>query len=223
MKKGTLLVGIALALVLAACGGGALSARDLLDQAAGKLAEAESVQFAIEREGPPVIIDPATGIAMLGATGAYQSPDSVHARVRVDARGMVAEAEVLWVAEGIFFKLPPLVASYQPIDLGDTFDAGDIFDAAVGLPAILRGLESPELVGEEDVDGITAYHITAQADGAEIAAVVGGAVQPGPATLDVWIAKDSGEVVRAVVTEESGDRWLIDLFAYGEPVEIPSP
>ncbi len=93
----------------------------------------------------------------------------------------------------------------------------------MGIPAILRALENPTLVGEEDVDGVTAYHITAATDGEMISGLVGGAVQPGPATLDLWIAKDTMYVIRITIAEEGENGWLVDFFGYNEPVEIPTP
>ncbi len=216
-------LGVALGL-LAACGGGQPTADEVLSQASDTMAAVESLQFIIEREGDPIPITAGMlSAAILGAEGVYQSPDSVYATVKVSAQGVVAEAEFLWNADGVFFKLPPLVAAFTPVDLQETFNATDIFQADVGLPRILKELEAPEFGEEEDIEGVEAYHITAEADGSELSALVGGAVEPGPATLDVFVDKETSEVVRVVITEASGGRWLIDFFAFGEPVEIPTP
>ncbi len=215
---------IAALALLVGCGGGQLTAADILTQSADAMAGIDSVQFAIERqgEGLSISLTPTMNVLLLGATGGYQAPDSATAAVRVNAAGMVAEAEMLWQGGETFYKLPPLVAAFTPVELTG-FSISDIFNAEVGIPAILRALENPTLVGEEDVDGVTAYHITAATDGEMISGLVGGAVQPGPATLDLWIAKDTMYVIRITIAEEGENGWLVDFFGYNEPVEIPTP
>lgn len=211
------------AVELAACGGRQPTAQELLEQAADRMAQAESLQFTLEREGDPIPMEAMMNAAVLSAEGAYKAPDSVHATVKVSAQGMIAEADVLWLPDGILFKLPPLIPEYMQIDLEGAFDAVAIFDAEVGIPKILTSFQTPGLDGEEDLDGIATYHVSAQADGSDLSNLVGGAVQPGPAAVDVWVDKKTGDVVRIAITEEGGGRWLLDFFAFNEPVEIPVP
>jgi hypothetical protein len=224
MKRFQLLVFVVLAAaMLAACGGGPPTAQELLAGAADSIAQAESLQFTLEREGDPIPLEAMMNAAVLSAEGAYQAPDSVHATVKVSAQGMIAEADVLWLPDGILFKLPPLIPEYMPIELEGAFDAAAIFDAEMGIPKILTSFQTPRLVGEEDLDGVATYHVSAQADGSDLSNLVGGAVQPGPAAVDVWVDKKTGDVVRIAISEESGGKWLLDFFAFGEPVEIPVP
>lgn len=217
------LLAVLLAVALVACGGGKPTAEEILRRAADTMAATQTLQFTLEREGDPIQLEAMMNAAVLSATGAYQAPDSVHATVKVNVQGVVAEADVLWLPEGIFFKLPPLIPSYRSIALEGAFDAGVIFDAEVGLPHILTNLGSPELVGEEDLDGVMTYHVSAQAEGSDLANLVGGAVQPGPTAVDIWVAKETYEVVRVTVSEAEGGKWLLDFYSFGEPVEIPSP
>lgn len=131
----------------------------------------------------------------------------------------VTDAEVLWVTEGIFLRLPPLVA-----DMGEAFDAAQIFSADSGIPYVLvEVLNDPSLVGEEDIEGVPTYHITAQASGEDLRGLVGGAVAPGDAAVDLWVDTATSEVVRVAVAESDGNGWQLDLFGYGEPVDIPTP
>jgi outer membrane lipoprotein-sorting protein len=225
MIKRAVIVLLALTLgsALAACGGGELTAEEILNQAADAMSEVESLRFTIEHEGEPVILNQQMGAAMISAEGAYQAPDSVYAKVRVQAGSIIAEAEAVWLAEGAYLKLPPLLPTYTPIDLGETFDAAAIFDSETGLPQILRDLSDPTLVGEEDLEGVSAYHITAQADGEKLSNLVGGALEAGPATLDVWIEKGSMQVAQVTITEASGSVWTIYFYDFGDEVEIPTP
>lgn len=225
MKRAfSILLGLGLVLTLVACGGKAPTAAELLSQAADAMAAVKSLQFTIERQGEAVVIDPDSGLAMLSAAGEYEAPESVHAKVKGEVMGMVTEADVLWLAEGIYFKLPPLFAQYTPIELESTFDAAGIFSVDTGIPNILKEqLDSPSLVGEETVEEFDTYHITAQAEGENLSNLVGAVVQSGTATVDIWIDKDAKYVVRILITEADGSGWQVDFFAFEEPVEIPSP
>jgi len=226
MKRHLVLAGtVVLALmVLTACGGGGLTPAQILANSAEAMKQVDTVQWAITRDGPPIQLDPTMGLTALSAEGAYQAPDSVYAVVKVQAGGMVAEAELLWTAEGVFFKLPPLKPSFAPIQLPAAFNPADIFSEEVGIPYVLTNvLTNPSLAGEEDIDGTKTYHITARAEGQDLSGLVGGAVAEGTATVDLWINKSTSQIVRAVVTEADGSSWTLDLFGYGEAVEIPTP
>lgn len=214
-----------LALALAGCGGGKLTVDEILTQSAQTMRNAETLSFSIEHEGDPVEVQlsPEMAVSLISLLGAYQAPDSVTATVKIETGGMVTEAEVLWLGEDAYFKLPPFFPTYQPVDLGG-FNAGHIFQGEGSLPDIMSSrLIEPDLVSEEDLEGIPTYLIQAQADSTVLADLVGEALPPGTADVILWVDRKSMEVVRVVVSEADGNTWQIDFFDYGEPVEIPTP
>ncbi len=225
MRKYWLLFVVITALLLASCAGNQPTAAEILAQSADTMAQVDSLKFYIERQGEPIQIK--VGIAaasVVGADGVYQAPDNVHAIAKVELGGSVAEAEVLWITDGIYLKFPPLLSKFTPVDLGETFNAAMIFSESEGIPFVLREvLSEAELVGEEDVDGIATYHIAGTAEGEELGGLVGGGVAPGTAAVDVWIDKETSEVVRITLEEADGNGWLLDCYGYGEAVEIPTP
>jgi len=221
------MLAVSLALTLVACSGSATNPQELLDSSADALSQTQTLKFAIERQGDPISLDVAPGMSadLLGVEGAYQAPSSVHAAVKVQVGGNVGEADIVWTADGAYFKLPPLLTSYTPINLEGKLEAADIFSVETGIPYIMKEkLIDPALSGEEDLDGVATYHITATAKGEDLGGTIGGtSLEPGDATVEVWIAKDTSQVVRIVVTETNGSTWTIDLFDYGQSVEIPTP
>lgn len=224
MKRiaGALLAG-GLAVLVVGCQQ-APTAEEVLNSASEKMASVSSLQFSLERQGDPAVID--LGLlqpGLVSAAGVYQSPDQVHATLRLDMGGSVSEGEVLWATDGTFAKLPPLMPNFTSFDLGDAFNAPGIFSAETGLPGILTQLENPTMVGEEDVDGVATYHVSGQANGENLTGLTGAPLAEGAATVDVWVAKDTNYVVRAQVTESDGNGWLLDFFGFDEPVEIPTP
>lgn len=199
-------------------------AEELLTTAAQKLADAETVQFAVEREGaaPEVDLGLLT-VGLLGAQGAYQSPDTAFANVSMDAGGTVSEAEVLWTGGEVMFRFPPLINSFTAVDLGDSFNPPDMFAADSGVPKLLEGLDNVTVVGEDDVDGVAAWHITGSESKERVAELMGFDVPDELNQVQVWVDRNTGELLRVRIDLNDGSAWVVDFFGYGEPVEIPSP
>jgi hypothetical protein len=97
------------------------------------------------------------------------------------------------------------------------FSPVDVFQEE-GLPAALQeSIVEPVLEGEETIEGVNTYHVTGTVDGESIATLTAGVVTTEDMAIDIYVDTETFQVVRVVLTESSGDRWLVDLFAYGEP------
>ena len=217
-----LLLGLFGAIAFTACGGGQPDPGALLDEAADVMADVESLTFELFREGEPLELDLGVPleVALLGAEGLYSAPDTVYAIATISPGP--TEAQVWWSPLGTFVNLAAFPTTLQ-VNFEDSFNAVDIFDEEVGLPAILRGLEEPEFVGEGPIEDVQSYQISAASDGEDLSNLVGGALEPGPMSIDVWVTKDTKEVVHITITEENGDRWLIYFTDFNIEVEIPQP
>jgi hypothetical protein len=224
-KLTRIVVLLAAALIMTACGGETLTAEEILTASADAMTEVETVSFVIEREGEPFVIDPENGINAIGADGVYRAPSDVYATVQVTAGGFITDAEVIWLQEGIFLQLPPLIPEFTEVSAGVTFDPALLFSAEQGIPAIMRGgLTDLTLVGQEDLDGLPTHHITASADPQALSDILGGAIPFEDPTVDLWVNRNTDQLVRVLITEVDGEStWLLDFFGYGEPVEIPTP
>ncbi|NDJ51970.1 MAG: LppX_LprAFG lipoprotein [Chloroflexi bacterium] len=227
MKRHIILIAVLAvsALLLSACATeDPLTAEDVLAQSALRMSDIDTVQFALERQGAPVGLDLGAGtVNILGAVGSYQSPNQAVATIRVELSGLISEADVLWQGEDIFLQFPPLIPEFTPVELDATFDIAQLFAQDVGIPFVMtQALSETELVGTEDIEGVPSHHITAQADGESIAALVGGVLNPGDVDLDIWIDTQTFEVVRLLITEADESTWTVDLFSYDDAVEIPT-
>lgn len=195
----------------------------LLDRAAEAFLALQSAQFRLAREGAPAVLDQATGLTFSEATGQYQAPDRVGAKVKASAFGAVLEIEARWVPEGAFLS-NPLTGQFgaAPADLALN---GPALFGAGGIPAVLRdGLQNPVLAGSETLNSVAVYRLQAQADGAQLAALTAGALTTGTLyPVEIWMEQASGNLVRLHVAEPDGNGWAIDLFGYNEPVTIVAP
>lgn len=225
MKNSVLLLVVICSLVIAACTQAAPTPapEELLAQAATAMEEVQSLQFVIERIGDPIPIEEALNASLLSAAGEYDATSGVHVTASVQLGETPGEAEMLWVAEGMYISVPPL--PYMPPPGGSIgFDPTIIFDPESGLPYILTEvLQNPTIIGVEQVEEFQTYHITAQAGGEDLETLAGGVVGEGETTVDLWIEVDTGRVARISLLETEDTGYRIDFYAFNEPVEIPTP
>ncbi len=227
MKRVKTILGLGVSLLLVVGTAGCRrkpTAIELLTAAANNLSTAQSLRFSIERQGAPIEIPlPLVTVGVVGADGAYQAPDNIHAVVRTQVGDSQPEADALWRGGQSYFKFPPFLVSYIPLDLGQSFNVPAIFSTNLGIPAMLLRLNNVNVGDVEEINGENIYRITGTANGEDLAGMTGSTLAPGEATVEAWVSKDARQLERVIVTESDGNGWVIDFFGYNEPVEIPTP
>jgi hypothetical protein len=165
---------------------------------------------------------------------------------------MVADGDTVYMRSSLFemFAGTRGWLSLRATDLSS--DAGSLgLGAAASDPTkileSLRGVTSePEVVGQEDVDGVETTHYRAtlsladalaevpESQRAEVEAALGqlGRVGDAEVPVDVWIdgeglprrmTLDMGAAFGAIAGEAVGATMTIELFDYGQPVDIAIP
>ena len=211
-------------IVLTACAGSAApSPQALLERAAQDLLDLKTVRFLLVREGEPVMLDPLTATRFTEASGAYQAPDRVRARVKAQVAALVLGLEMVWLPEAVYAS-NPLTGAFAKLPVRPTFEAATLFGRE-GVPGILKdGVRGLTLVGTESLDGVDAYHLRGQADGERLKPLTGGTVVAGAHTLDVWIEVATSHIVRFVAREPGGAAgWRLELSEFNKVVEIKAP
>jgi hypothetical protein len=97
------------------------------------------------------------------------------------------------------------------------------------MTALLRGLTDPQLVGVEQVNGISTQRIDATVDSGALSALIPGAASGSPLAVRVWIGVDDpvlrrAEIVGAISEGESAELLRrITLSRFGEELTVVSP
>lgn len=231
MKKNRLSFLFVLTLIwLAGCGGPSTppptptpTPDEWLDRAGEAALAIKSAQFTLIREGTPAVLDPATNTTFTEAAGKYQAPDRVSATVKVTLLGNTLSVQMLWLPEGNYLS-NPLTGAFSEAPAEATFNGVAVFGAG-GIPGVLKdGIQNAAMVGTETIEEVETYHLKGEADGEKLAALTAGALAAGTSYLvDVWMNTTTHNPVRLHITEPDGNGWMIDLFAFGEPVEIQAP
>lgn len=132
--------------------------------------------------------------------------------------GIVALPDSSWMTN-------PFTRAWEP----GTFDVSALFDPATGLPALLRGLIDPQLVGTEDVNGTSAHRIDATVDSGSLAALIPGAAPGTALVVRVWIGEEDpvlhrAEIVGSLAEGDSAEIVRrITLSRFGEDLPVESP
>jgi hypothetical protein len=213
-----------------------LDPHTLLTQAVSNLRPKQTFRVIIERTGADYIFQTELGdVAFKRAEGQYVAPDTIGAKVKIVLGNLPVEADVYakganQSVRGVWTSMKWETSVFAP-----GFDPSKIVsNENSGLDHAVNALVEPKLLGEETMDdGTTVYHISATANGADVAAMVVNLIQmTGTVNVDVYLAKDTGLPVRFVIvqpdsataTQTDPTQWTIDLFDFDaqSDVEIPA-
>lgn len=226
-------------LLLAACGGGEAAPEptptptpaDILQRAVERLTTTSGFRFNVTLTGAPAYLDPTGQIAFRTAVGDFTAPDRAQAAVRAAAFGLITDINVISIGENQW-QTNPLTKRWESLPPNWGFNPGGLFDGQNGLPAILTAdMSDATLRGRErlaDGPNQELFVISGQVGGERLAAVSGGLIGPQTVEATLWIAPESYEIIRILVTEpqpEGGEPsvWQLDFSQYDQEVAIDPP
>ena len=209
-----------------------LPPQEIVANSAERMIELEGFHFAVDVSGKPAFLDVDQNFSLAAAEGFFVSPDKAIAAVRVLAPGLVTEIEILSIGQEQW--LSGLVSddwTALPPEWG--FNPAILVDAESGiLSALTADLEDLHLDGISTLDDGPAgefYWITGVLDGRHISEMSQGLLGPQPLEVQLWIAPETYELYRAVITDprlEDSDEatvWQIDFGQFDETVDITAP
>jgi hypothetical protein len=213
-----------------------LDPHTLLTQAVSNLRPKQTFRIIIERSGADYIFDTDMGkVVFKRAEGQYVAPDTIGAKVKIVLGNLPVEADVY--AKGASQSVRGVWTSmkWQTSVFSSGFDPSKIVSQdKSGLDQAVNALVDPKLVGEEAMeDGTAAYHISATADGTQVAAMVVNLIQmTGTVNVDAYVAKDTGLPLRFVIVQPDTatatpqtdpTKWTIDLFDFDAKADVEVP
>ncbi len=191
---------------------------------AAAMADVDTLLFTIELEGADVFIDDGGLIQFQMAEGRYAAPGSADAVVSVVALGLATEVGAVAINGNVWIT-NPLTGAWEPAPDSLTFDPATIFDAEVGLSALIADGLTNAVLESPEPDADDRLHITADVDPARVSTLTSGLVDDVD-KVDLWIDRTSGqlaEVTFDVGADEAGTSWRLLLTDYGTTVTINEP
>lgn len=215
-------VPIALALIVAACGGSS-AAQLPLDEAlatAGRQFDAlNSVRFSITVDGVPAYFDDDGTLAATSADGQYSAPGSFQAVVDVTAFGLSTQLGAISVGADRWIT-NPVSGDWALLPFGTGFDPLVLFDPDEGVGSTVRRLDATL------IDFGDRYHIQGEVGGPTVKVLTAGLVAEGELDVDLFIDADSLQIVELAFDVEGTDgvsEWTIEFSEFDKPVTIEPP
>lgn len=201
------------------------TATDLLDRASERLAETEAVHFNLSVEGE-TYLDPEGQILLLGAEGQLSRPDRVSTSFQAEVLGQVVTLDLITVGDTSWttnlltgeWELAPEEFTYRPSIL---------FDNQEGIGPVMGNVTEAERLEDEEIDDTAVYRVRAVVDESVIAPLTNETMTGSPVTVDLWIDRETDDLLRARLTEPEDDPdqaiWTLDISEHGDEVAIEPP
>ncbi|MBI5877142.1 MAG: LppX_LprAFG lipoprotein [Chloroflexi bacterium] len=216
-------------LMLAACAPTPppLSAAQIAERAADKMAAVRSFHFAIEVSGQRKTIDPLGQLVLRRASGDVLRPDRAQSVIRVTLPGINVDVK----AVGIGMKqwlTNPLTGRWEEAPAGWGYNPAVLFDANAGLATLLKRVEGLSRGADESLDGKSHYRLTGSLAGTDVAPMTAYMVTGAQVSFTLWVGADDFMLRKVHLTERESatadpTEWDIILSAFDQPVTIEAP
>ncbi len=185
-----------------------------------------SVRFELRREGAPVFIDEFEKLTLNSAIGEFTVPRSARALLEVGVEGgLTTELGAIALDDEVWLS-NPITGNFETLPAGYDIDPSLFFDPKNGWQPLMENLSDVTMVGTEDRDGDSRYHIAATAPAEQVEVITARLVRDQDVAIDFWIQPVTGEVREAQFTAEfdGGEvQWTLLLDDYGAEFDIQPP
>ena len=244
MKNQLRTIVFVLIILLAACNGDSKSAKDnssdpreVVNDAAQKLDNANSFELILAVEGSPVYLDVSNILddailALQRAEGEFVAPDKIRATVTVLFQDIPTEVNMLAIGEEQFIWHQLITrGQWQAETLAAGFNPASLKSDETGIANAVRSLENLEFVGNEDLDGIEVTHVRGTVEASLVQSVTVGLIGTdiGNIKADLFIRTRDGQLEKMTLEEplregeESPTIWTIALYGYNGDYTIEKP
>jgi lipoprotein LprG len=210
-----------LLLALAGCTGdpddGAAPAADsLLAAAADEMAAVQTVRLRLEADANVAELPVRQVEAQVTGGG------DAAGTAQLDQFGQRLEVAFVVVGDEFHYRLVGDWQQSTRADAADLYDPSAILDPERGVANLLRTATSAEVDGDEEIEGVATYRVTAGFDPAAVAALLPGA--PAGLTGTLWIGVDRPLLHQARFDlPDGGGPVTVRLHDHDAPAQISAP
>jgi lipoprotein LprG len=214
--------GVAVMLVLAACGPNPPDGATLLKQSSQQMLQLKGFHFQMKITGFT------TGEPVQSAQGDAHPPD-LHARVNLKEGSILLEVEVVYATGNIYLK--SFTGGWQqltPEQVAQYFDARALFDPQTGLFAAMRDTTSPARGNSEKIDGHDTYPVDGPVTAARMHQLLTLIRDQGSYRATYWVESQGSNLWRARLTgklfDAANDATItFDFSNHDHPVSVTPP
>jgi hypothetical protein len=206
----------------------AVTADEVLDEAAVAMSGIETVAFMIGQSGAEVFIDDAEQLAFQSADGRFARPASADAVISVEALGFTTDVGAVAI-DGTVWLTDPLSGSWTEAPASFSFDPSTLFAPETGFPALLEESAGKATLvddaGSDNAGGEGHHHLRTEVSAERVSVLTGGLLDE-ETELDLWVDPSShlvSEVRFDVPVGDDVSSWTMTLSDYDAEVTIDAP
>lgn len=202
------------------------TAESVLEQAANRWDETDSLSFALEAEGASYLDSDQT-IRLASAEGELARPASVSATARVSVMITTVNVNIIVIGDNAY--MTNLVSGdWEQAPEDFNYNPALLFNPDDGLGPIMQDIRNAELDGSESINGRDAHRITGLVTDEQIDDITAGSIEGEDIDVTIWIAEDNHEVVRLFLSapgeaEEEETTWDLHFTDHNQEVTIEAP
>jgi hypothetical protein len=206
----------------------ALTAADILAQASQTLANTQTVRFKLAVEGD-TYVDSLRTLKLIEAEGELVRPDRVKTEFKIEALGRATVTIQLIIISGQWWTTDLITGKWGPSPADFEYDPSVLFDNQGGIGPVMDRVTEAQRLDDEKIDDREAFHVQANVADEIIDSLTYHTLQGTPITVDLWIDKETNDLLRARLAEppDQGDGepsvWTLDLFDHGADIKIDAP
>lgn len=210
----------------------AVTAEQVLIDAAAAMSEVETAAFTLEQTGAPVPIDEEGQLLFQAADGRIARPSSAQALVTVEALGFTTEVGAIAI-DGTAWFTNPLTGDWTEAPPSFTFDPAILLDPENGFAGLLTEVattatlvEPTDAASADDPDGDGSWHRIETIVSAERVEVLTSGLIGAETTVNAWIDTDSNRLAQLRFELPIGNEisnWLMVITEYDIDVDISPP
>ena len=206
---------------------GASAATDILQRASQRLADTETVHFQLEIEGD-TFVDAGENIRLLSAEGDLQRPSRVATSFKASVLGQTVTIQLITVDDESW-TTNVLTGNWGEAPEEFAYDPGILFDDQDGIGPVMDRVQEAEQLDDDEIDGREVFRVRAEVEETTIEPLTAGTMTGSPVTVDLWIDRETDDLLRARLAEPSTDdddepaTWTLDLSDHGDEVSIAPP
>jgi len=215
--------------LLAACGGGQapnVDAAQTLRDGAAAIAAVKTVNATLKFTRGAITFQRFT---LVSAKATVRLPDESDTVYTVKQQDFTLPVEVVITGGRVYIR-PPFSTFVQatPADAAAIPDLAKLFDPTTGLPAVIRGGRNPKFVSSDQVDGVSAYKVSATYTPQQIHAMLSTLSSAGDVQATIWVDTADHLIHKAILDGDFGDGGKpatveVDLTGFNAAVVIASP
>lgn len=205
-----------------------IAVETVLENASERLAATESMAFRMSIDGS-TWIDEAETLRLLQARGTMARPNRVDVEFQVEVAGaprvsirMITIGDESWTTD---------IVTGRWVDAQEEFgyNPAILYDNQDGLGPVMGRLDSPEVVGTEEVDDRQTYRVRGTVSEDVIEPLTAGTMSGSEITVELWVDGETWDILRLTVAEpededlEDPATWTMNLGDHDEQVTIERP